>query len=228
MQYSDAGMLELWERGADRHVLDRGLLLLSCARSGEPLQALADVSISARDQALIAWRSLHFGKTLPATIDCPECGTRLEFILDSNTLCGDCKDTPIEIDGLRVRRPTSRDLAVALKISDPEQAAYLLAKNCCENLSGELNPTQLAQIESTLALADAAADIELDFSCEHCDHVWQNSFDIVSYLWKEIETYASRLLAEIHTLACAYGWSEREILALSPVRRAAYLNRVYA
>ena len=121
-QYSAARMLELWERGAEQHALDRGLLLLSCARPGEPLQALADVSLSARDRALMEWRSTYFGKTLPAYIDCPECGTRLEFTLESDTLYSDCNDTPIEIDGRRVRRPTSRDLALALKASDPAQA----------------------------------------------------------------------------------------------------------
>ena len=37
---------------------------------------------------------------------------------------------------------------------------------------------------------------------------------------------AARLLAEIHTLARAYGWSERDLLGMSAVRRAAYLGMV--
>jgi hypothetical protein len=34
------------------------------------------------------------------------------------------------------------------------------------------------------------------------------------------------LFDDIHLLAQAYGWSEGEILALSPARRSAYLARV--
>jgi hypothetical protein len=33
---------------------------------------------------------------------------------------------------------------------------------------------------------------------------------------------------DIHTLALAYGWNEHDILELSDVRRAAYIDRVLA
>ncbi len=49
-------------------------------------------------------------------------------------------------------------------------------------------------------------------------------FDILSYLWTEIEDWAQRLLVDVHTLAVSYGWSERDILALSPRRRRMYLE----
>ena len=38
-------LLEVWERGARRHPLDRGLLLLSIARPDDALDSLADVPI---------------------------------------------------------------------------------------------------------------------------------------------------------------------------------------
>ncbi|HUD55174.1 MAG TPA: hypothetical protein VMR02_08095 [Terracidiphilus sp.] len=44
----------------------------------------------------------------------------------------------------------------------------------------------------------------------------------------QIEARARRLLYEVHTLAAAYGWSEREILSLSAPRRALYLEMVRA
>jgi hypothetical protein len=50
----------------------------------------------------------------------------------------------------------------------------------------------------------------------------------VSYLWSELEEWAHRVLVDIHTLAGAYGWSERQILALSPVRRQLYVDMVRA
>ena len=225
------GLLALWERGAQRHPLDRALLLLACARPGEALQDLAEVSIGQRDQTLIAWRCELFGRSMPGYTDCPTCRTRFTFAMDSSTFLGETSDAPIEVDGLQVRRPSSRDLAEAMKEIDPEQAIYRLAQRCCENAAGELpllSKSQLAKIESAMTEADAAADIVLDLSCDHCGHAWQNAFDISAFLWQEIETYASRLLDDIHTLASAYGWSERDVLALSSTRRATYIGKVSA
>jgi len=224
-------MLDLWERGAQQHPLDRNLLLLAGAQPGETLQALADVPIGQRDQALLAWRSANFGRALPAYVDCPACHTRLEFTLDSEALCSGSDAQPIVVDGMPVRRPTSRDLAAVLQQADPEHAAYQLAQRCCANADGALpalSPEQAARIEQALAAADTAADIVLELACEHCGNAWQAEFDIGGYLWQEIEAQAARLLAEIHTLARAYGWSERDLLGMSAVRRAAYLGMVSA
>jgi hypothetical protein len=43
-------------------------------------------------------------------------------------------------------------------------------------------------------------------------------------MWAQIDARARRLIAEVHTLAREYGWSEREVLDLSEVRRALYLE----
>ena len=55
---------------------------------------------------------------------------------------------------------------------------------------------------------------------------WQLTLDIVSFLWSEISSLAKRHLREVHTLAWAYGWSEADILAMSPARRQFYLESV--
>jgi hypothetical protein len=54
------------------------------------------------------------------------------------------------------------------------------------------------------------------------------TFDAGSLLWEEIDARARALLAEVHQLAAAYGWSEGQILALSDRRRAVYLDLVGA
>ena len=56
----------------------------------------------------------------------------------------------------------------------------------------------------------------------------RHAFDVPAYLWEELDVRARRLLDEVHALARSYGWAEREILALSEVRRNAYLDRVLA
>jgi hypothetical protein len=79
-----------------------------------------------------------------------------------------------------------------------------------------------------MAEADPQADIQLAISCAACSHHWRTTFDIVSFFWSEIEVWARRLLCEVHILASAYGWHEREILGLGPVRRQLYLEMLGA
>jgi hypothetical protein len=55
---------------------------------------------------------------------------------------------------------------------------------------------------------------------------WQAPLDVGEALWQKVRTAAEHLLLDIDTLARAYGWTEREVLRLSPLRRAAYLQMV--
>ena len=86
----------------------------------------------------------------------------------------------------------------------------------------------LDALTEAMAEADPQSHLELALSCPSCQLDWQSVFDIASYLWSEIETWALRILSEVHILASAYGWRETEILALSPLRRQLYLERVAA
>jgi hypothetical protein len=49
---------------------------------------------------------------------------------------------------------------------------------------------------------------------------------VVSFFWMEVESWAYRILRQVHALASAYGWSEGDILAMSPWRRQFYLEMV--
>ncbi len=235
LNLSPARILEVWESGARRHPLDRALLLLHQMRPDAVLPDLADLSIGQRDQLLLTLRRKLFGRELPGYVDCPACRTRLEFTLDTEAFRSAANHHPVEVDGLCVRQPTSRDLASVMNEPDPEQAAYRLAQRCCVTAAEEsphalpvLSAAQVAKIESTLAEIDTVADSVLDFTCTHCHHTWQTPFDIGDYLWREIDRYAGKLMQDIHMLARAYGWHERDILELSDVRRAAYIDRVLA
>lgn len=232
---ASAQILVLWEQGVGRHPLDRALLLLQGMQPDMTLSALADMVIGQRDQMLLTLRARLFGRELPGYVDCPECKTRLEFVFDIDTFRSEIQCVPIEVDGIRIRQPTSRDLASVINIAEPDRAAYHLAQRCCSLIEKQgmvdelptLSATELAKIEASLAEIDAATDIVLNFACDQCGHAWQTAFDINDYLWREIEKHASQLLNQIHTIARAYGWNEPEILALSEARRLAYLERVW-
>jgi len=83
-------------------------------------------------------------------------------------------------------------------------------------------------VSAAMAEADPLADIEISISCPSCRHGWQAAFDIVSFLWNEIESWVWRIMSDVHALASAYGWRERDVLELSPTRRQFYLEMVGA
>ncbi|MEU9793171.1 hypothetical protein AB0E27_21515 [Streptomyces sparsogenes] len=72
--------------------------------------------------------------------------------------------------------------------------------------------------------ADPAAEVTLRIACPECGEATPAELDIASYLWTELDSWARDLLLDVHLLATAYGWSEPEILALSPLRRRYYLE----
>jgi hypothetical protein len=76
------------------------------------------------------------------------------------------------------------------------------------------------------AAADPGADIGLDVPCSECGYRAKAVFDIASSLWAELDSWARGTLFDVHVLAAAYGWTEPEVLALSPARRRRYLELV--
>jgi hypothetical protein len=100
------------------------------------------------------------------------------------------------------------------------------------DLDGEsCDPADLSR-ESIEALAlemerrDPMSLVRLDVDCSYCGHAWQSLFDIATHLWSDVNEWAKETLHDVHRLASAYGWSERDILNMSAGRRARYLEMV--
>lgn len=91
-----------------------------------------------------------------------------------------------------------------------------------------LPDTVVGAISNRMAEVDPYADLQLSATCPACSNRWPALFDVVSYFWDEIDCWARRVLHEVHLLAHAYGWSEQDILNLSPLRRQCYLDMVSA
>jgi hypothetical protein len=226
---SDTEILRLWDSGARRYPLDRGLLLLGAAEPGTPYERLIDWPLGRRNQAVAQLHRSCFGDAVRAWLACPACAEKLEFELDSRLFAGDSgRDEPVVVNGQSFRVPTSRDLAHAARESDPLQAATRLAQSCCLSLPAPAawSEEELDNIGRALALADPHAEIRLPLQCPACGHAWEETLDIASFTWEEIEARARRLLFDVHTLASAYGWTEAEILSLGASRRARYLELV--
>ncbi|TBW12969.1 hypothetical protein E0E50_01490 [Azotobacter chroococcum subsp. isscasi] len=227
-----ADLLALWERGQRRHALDRGLLLFAVARPELSPEILADRPLGERNVALIRLRRALFGPAIPSYVDCPSCRERLDLTLDVEVFLAHAAADPsaaVDVAGQHFRLPTSRDLAAISSAADEEEAALELARRCQMADAGEQTlsvplSALVPDLEACFEAADPLLEPSLDVACEVCGYSWLVPFDIGTLLWDEIEASARGLLAEVHTLARAYGWSEREILALSARRRAAYLG----
>src|SRR5271163_976823 len=216
---SNLGLLEVWERGAVLHPLDRALLALAVATPGEDSSALAAWPLGRRNTALSRLRRVCFGKTLTGWIACPQCGERLEFSLDAEKLYSDSQDVVEQfvIDGRRFRPMNSFDLASVAGVKDELAASLALLRACCLDSTdfdkSKFSTDEIDEIGERLAEADPLAEILLDLECSECGNGWDEPFDIAAWLWTEIEARARRLLLDVHTLAAAYGWSESEILS---------------
>jgi hypothetical protein len=146
------------------------------------------------------------------------------------------QDLSVEIGDyvVRFRLPNSLDLMAISDLNDLDAATQALVGRCllwASHKGEEVSIDALPEIVLEEALkrmseSDPQADVQLTLSCPECEHKWQTAFDILHFLWKEIDAWALRTLHDVHVLASAYGWSEAEILAMSNWRRQVYLELV--
>jgi hypothetical protein len=234
---SAAEILEAWERGSAQSPHRRALELLSHVYPEATANSLSGLSIGQRDAELLALRERTFGPEMAAMAVCPQCGRQSDITLNTAEMRFIAIPEPVQTMeltmagyDLRFRLPNSDDL-VALTTSDYDECRKQLLGRCLLSLQYDGAPGALSElpdevvdaVSEQMAKADPLADIQLALSCPFCDLGWKATFDIVSFLWREIEALAARLLRDVHALASAYGWHERDILALTPLRRQFYL-----
>jgi hypothetical protein len=221
-------LIACWELGRRRHPLDRALLLYAAAEPEEDPNSLADRPLGRRNAALLRLRRSLFGDALQSCVACPKCGERLEFALSADALLERAAShalTHAQLGKLRLRLPTTRDLAIVAAETEEAVAARKLLERLADTPAAE-SAFSDEELTRALDVADPCLDLTLDLSCPACNHLWRAPFDVPAYLWEEIELRARRLLDEVHALARTYCWSEEQILALSETRRRAYLERV--
>ncbi|WP_329000250.1 hypothetical protein OHA18_38175 [Kribbella sp. NBC_00709] len=220
--------LDVWEAGLPMTPAARALLLLGAAGHHDA----GDWAVGERDRALIR-DCVPAGRSLDAVTDCPDCGAQLDIELDPAALATPttgASQVSVEYDGYRVvaRLPTGADLAQLPGSMADEELRRTLLQRCI--LSGdavaELPEAVALAVESALEEADPGAEIRLALSCAECGAEWSESLDPVRFAWTSVEVAARRLAVDVHVLAQAYGWSEAEILGLSPFRRRLYLSAV--
>lgn len=238
--------LRVWERGRRQTPAWRSLLLLSEASPGIPLNELARFSVGQRDSLLLKLREMMFGSEIESVVECPKCSERLELMFDISDVRAKSGDSKIGQSFLlnsvgykiRFRLPDSTDMEAIVRCQDADEARSRLIERCIieikrsnqksrQKIEAKQLPLKLIELlVERMAESDPQANIQIEFSCPACQQVWTTVFDIVSFLWSEIDERAQRILREVHAIASVYGWDEKDILEMPAVRRNSYLEMI--
>jgi len=230
--------LALWERAIGR----RG------ARLDEALLGAAPRSLPERNRLALRRYVELFGPAAELIGGCPHCGARVEFAVDVGRCAEavaphDGESTEDDLNGaptrengspdwhefraddvtLRFRLPLPSDLHALESHDDAESFAEALLARCVE---GE--PPASASVRDAISRRMEAllpgASLTFALRCPACERSWDAPLDPVELLRREVVLHAEQLLADVAALARRFGWSERDILALGPLRRSAYLQ----
>ena len=236
-------LLRVWEESRGAHLVRRALALLEAA-SSDSADVWSAASIGQRDARLLDVYETLFGSRLQTVTRCPSCREALE----TDFVTSDIRVPPpapqpsthefcAQQYRIQYRLPNSDDLLhVASSVSDALRAEHGLLQRCVIDIHqagkrqslDRLPPAVIDGLTDDMAAHDPGADLQIRLNCPGCSHAWSVLFDIVSYFWSALEDWAQRVLADVHLLARAYGWSECEILALSATRRQHYIEMVRA
>jgi hypothetical protein len=232
-------LLRAWEVGVGHGPARRALALLEALDPSSGGRDPAALTIGERDQALLAVRERLFGPALVGVTECAECGEQLELALAAAALRAEPSPDPVrelavvvEDVELRVRPLIAGDLLAADELPSVEEARVALLERCLLQALRRGLPVTAAELPESAVLAAAEALAEADpganpmvaLRCPACGAEAEEPLDVGAFLWQELEAAAARIVREVDSLARAYGWSEPDVLALSPRRRAMYLE----
>jgi hypothetical protein len=235
---SSEKLLEIWEAGLSHRPLSRAIAVLRAA--GVSPSDPATLPLGARDRCLLALREETFGSEINGVAHCPECGETVEMqftVADIRLPAREAAETlALDRGGYAVRfhLPTSEDLLSLQLAGVAAEDDRRVLERCVFDARRDGQPITAAElpeevrdaVAETMAASDPQAQVEISLDCPGCGKSWLEMFDIESFFWNELQPWAARMLREIHQLASAYGWAQREILALSPVRRSVYLSLI--
>lgn len=225
-------ILELTERVAGLGPARRALLALAAAYPEHAPEAIAATPLSARDRALLVARALMLGAAMTARDQCDACGEAIELTLTAEAIGLAEADEPFPpapagrigpADApLAIRAVTAGDVAAAETAPDTATARAILAARVAPGAD------TAEELDAALEALDPTAEVEIALACPACGETTLRAFDAAAFFWRELEARAPRILREVAELARVYHWTEQDILAMSPARRAFYLAEARA
>jgi hypothetical protein len=190
-----------------------------------------------RDRVLAAVYRRAFADRIDSTITCAACDNRfdlnfsltaLDAALDTGRAAAayDIRSdgyvqTP---DGAVFRLPNGREECVAAAL--PRARAH--ASIGAAVIDPSSRPVPAEELEELFERVAPLLDLPLDAACPECAHAQQVRFSVQSYLLESLVNERRRLIAEVHRLAVAYGWSHHEILELPRTARRQHVELIEA
>ena len=234
-------LLTLWESALGQPAGAReDALLRASFENAEPVRTLGE-----RNARLMELHARLFGREIELLSHCPACHTVAQFSGNCDALAaqmrpglGDAPPHRLEAQGhvIEFRMPDSADIAIASSVDGSEDFVQLLLDRCvlaCTREGTDVPVSQLPEpvldaLSQQMETLDPGASVSFALDCPQCATHWQAPLDVGEMLWRKVRAGAERVLLDIDMLARSYGWTEREVLRLSPLRRAAYLQMVTA
>jgi hypothetical protein len=204
---------------------------------------VVSLPVGIRDSLLLKLRQSIFGNILSSTSVCPSCDEKVEWEMQIESFGLSQPEESVNIKNFKFRKgdysiafrlPNSGDILHLSSDQTVETSYRWLLSRCILDIKHKRKELRYEDLPSDIldALAeqmtrkDKFADIRISLSCNKCSFQWEAVFDIISYFWTETNSWARQLLLEIGILASNFGWSEKQIIQLSPVRRKIYLEMV--
>ncbi len=228
----EALLLAMWEGALGRRGAQREQALLEATPRSLPERNLL---------ALRRYAQL-FGPAAELVGHCAHCGATVEFMIDAGQYAGALAQDAAGNDAgetrwheleagngatPRFRLPVPADLHALDAFDDPDAFAEALLARCVDGGMPADAETRDAISRRMEALLPGAL-LSFSLHCPDCGGTWNAPLDPLELLWRELRLRVERLLSDIAALARGFGWSERDILELGPMRRAAYLQLLAA
>jgi hypothetical protein len=235
--------LDLPFEGRDRAALVTALLAQCCAGESWRTVALEEAAwnlpLSARIARLLQIVELTLETdTLTVTQPCAhaDCRQPFELVLPLAPLLAsspgdECADKVVQFPveehaSISLRLPTGRDQSAWRNQRYENETAALTA--IVHSLVVDpverpaLSAEQLAPLAAAMEAADPLVAFTVHTTCPICQRSGDIAVDLEAATLRELAGARRAALADVHLLATHYGWTESEVLAIPPRRRAEY------
>ncbi len=218
------GTLALWESLVATSPPARAAVVLMMRGLAVDMSEACERSLAAASAAALAELRERSDAELATVFTCPHCGALLDVPLPLRDLAESLPDEEAEmqIRGVVVRTPTTVDALAAAESDDPAGALRERLVTWGDPALAD-DPDVAAEVAAAVERLAGAAGISIHLSCPGCDTASQADLDIARLLVDRVTDQAYSALAEIASLARAFGWPEADIVTMSPARRQAYL-----
>ena len=178
---------------------------------------------------LVALTEQRDDLSLSARCVAAACGKSFEFELPLRSLPGGAADAgPLRVQlddkrALTMRRPTGEDLRRWRDAQPMSRAEALRVMLDSLVLAGQAGPEDEAAVSASIAAMDPLVDFTVSCRCPTCGAPNEVAVDLEALALARLVGRQRALLDEVHRFASHYGWTESEVLAVPPARRARYL-----